>query len=68
VLGGDNIPGGVLKGGRRDVRFEFVETRDAESGWHTHPTYSNWFTLRQFVIGHPIGKAAQGFRGVRRIT
>ena len=27
VLGGGNIIGGVLEGGRWDVRFEFVETR-----------------------------------------
>jgi len=31
VLGGGNIIGGVLEGGRWDVRFEFVETRDAGS-------------------------------------
>jgi hypothetical protein len=63
VLGGGNILGGVLEGGSWDVRFEFVETRDAGSVWYTHPTYSNGFTFRQFVLGHPIGGAAQGFWG-----
>ena len=54
VLGGGNIIGGVLEGGRYDVRFEFVETRDAGSVWHTHPTYTNGFAFQQFVINHPI--------------
>src|SRR5262249_38540122 len=63
VLGGGNILGGVLEGGRWDVRFEFVETRDAGSVWYTHPTYSSGFAFQQFVIGHPIGGAAQGFFG-----
>jgi hypothetical protein len=63
VLGGGNILGGVLEGGRWDVRFEFVETRDAGSVWYTHPTYSSGFAFQQFVLGHPIGGAAQGFFG-----
>ena len=49
VLGGGNILGAVLEGGRWDVRFEFVETRDAGSVWYTHPTYSSGFALKQFV-------------------
>lgn len=52
--------GGVLRGGRWDVRFELVETRDAGPLWHTHPTYTSGFALQQFVIGHPIGGAVQG--------
>jgi len=63
VLGGGNILGGVLEGGRWDVRLEFVETRDAGSVWYTHPTYSSGFAFQQFVLGHPIGGAAQGFFG-----
>ena len=63
VLGGGNILGGVLEGGRWDVRLEFVETRDTRSVWYTHPTYSSGFAFQQFVIGHPIGGAAQGFFG-----
>jgi hypothetical protein len=60
VLGGGNIIGGVLEGGRWDVRFEFVETRDAGSVWHTHPTYTSRFAFQQFVIGHPIGGSSPG--------
>ena len=63
VLGGGNILGGVLEGGRWDLRFEFVETRDSGPVWYTHPTYTSGFALKQFVIGHPIGGAAQGFFG-----
>ena len=63
VLGGGNILGGVLEGGRWDVRFEFVETRDTGPVWYTHPTYSSGFAFQQFVLGHPIGGAAQGFFG-----
>ena len=63
VLGGGNILGGVLDGGRWDLRFEFVETRDTGPVWYTHPTYSSGFAFQQFVIGHPIGGAAQGFFG-----
>ena len=63
LLGGGNILGGVLEGGRWDVRFEFVETRDAGPVWYTHPTYSSGFAVQQFVIGHPIGGAAQGVFG-----
>lgn len=63
VLGGGNILGGVLDGGRWDLRFEFVETRDAGPVWYTHPTYSSGFAFKQFIIGHPIGGAAQGFFG-----
>ena len=63
VLGGGNMLGGVLEGGRWDLRFEFVETRDSGPVWYTHPTYTSGFALKQFVIGHPIGGAAQGFFG-----
>ena len=63
VLGGGNIIGGVLEGARWDVRFEFVETRDTGPVWYTHPTYTSGFAFQQFVIGHPIGGAAQGFFG-----
>ena len=55
--------GGVLEGGRWDLRFEFVETRDSGPVWYTHPTYTSGFAFKQFVIGHPIGGAAQGFFG-----
>jgi len=63
LLGGGNILGGVVDGGRLDLRFEFVETRDAGSVWYTHPTYTSGFAFQQFVIGHPIGGAAQGVFG-----
>ena len=63
LLGGGNILGGVLEGGRWDLRFEFVETRDTGPVWYTHPTYTSSFATQQFVIGHPIGGAAQGFFG-----
>lgn len=63
LLGGGNILGGVVDGGRWDLRFEFVETRDAGPVWYTHPTYTSGFAFQQFVIGHPIGGAAQGFFG-----
>jgi hypothetical protein len=29
--------------------------------WYTHPTYSSGFAYQQFIIGHPIGGAAQGY-------
>lgn len=63
VLGGGNIIGGVLEGGRWDIRLEFVETRDTGPVWYTHPTYTSGFAFQQFVLGHPIGGAAQGFFG-----
>jgi len=63
ILGGGNILGGVLEGGRWDLRFEFVETRDVGPVWYTHPTYTSGFALQQFVIGDPIGGAAQGLFG-----
>lgn len=63
LLGGGNILGGVLEGGRWDLRFEFVETRDAGPVWYTHPTYTSGFAFQQFVLGHPIGGAAQGLFG-----
>jgi len=68
VLGGGNIIGGVLEGGRWDVRFKFVETRDAGSVWYTHPTYTRGFAFQQFIIGHPIGEQPRGFLDVRPIT
>jgi hypothetical protein len=63
LLGGGNILGGVLEGGRWDLRFEFVETRDVGPVWYTHPTYTDGFAWQQFVIGHAIGGAAQGLFG-----
>ena len=61
VLGGGNILGGVLDGGRWDLRAEFAETRDQGAVWYTHPTYRNGFAFKDFFIGHPIGGAAQGW-------
>ena len=63
VLGGGNIIGGILEGARWDVRLEFVETRDTGPVWYTNPTYTSGFAFHQFVIGHPIGGAAQGYFG-----
>jgi len=63
VLGGANIFGGVLEGGRWDLRVEFAETRDAGAVWYTHPTYTSGFAFKQFIIGTPLGGAAQGFFG-----
>jgi len=61
VLGGGNILGGILDGGRWDLRVEFAETRDDEAVWYTHPTYRSGFAFKQFIIGHPIGGAAEGW-------
>lgn len=61
ILGGGNILGGVLDGGRWDLRVEFADTRDDRAVWYTHPTYRSGFAFKQFVIGHPIGGAAEGF-------
>lgn len=63
LLGGGNIIGGLLEGGRWDIRGEFVETRSPEAPWYTHPTYASGFAFKEFVIGHPIGGAAQGIFG-----
>jgi hypothetical protein len=60
-LGGGNILGGILDGERWDLRVEFAETRDDEAVWYTHPTYRSGFAFKQFVIGHPIGGAAEGW-------
>ena len=60
-LGGGNILGGVLDGGRWDLRVEFAETRDHGAVWYTHPTYRSGFAFKQFLIGHPIGGAAESF-------
>jgi hypothetical protein len=61
VLGGGNILGGVLDGGRWDLRAEFAETRDQGAVWYTHPTYRNGFAFKDFFIGHPIGGDAQSW-------
>ena len=59
-LGGGNLLGGVLDGGHWDLRVEFAETRDDEAVWYTHSTYRSGFAFKQFIIGHPIGGAAEG--------
>lgn len=61
LLGGSNILGGVVDGGRWDIRFEFAETRDAPTVWYTHSTYRSGFSFKQFLIGHPMGGDAQSF-------
>ncbi len=61
-LGGGNILGGVIDGGRWDLRIEFAETRD-DAVWYTHPTYQSGLAFKQFVLGHPIGGAAESFFG-----
>jgi hypothetical protein len=60
LLGGGNILGGILDGGHWDLRVEFAETRD-KAVWYTHPTYRSGFAFKQFIIGHPIGGAAEGW-------
>jgi hypothetical protein len=59
VLGGGNILGGVIDGGRWDLRVEYAETRDDGAVWYTHPTYQYGFAFEQFFLGHPIGGAAE---------
>lgn len=61
LLGGSNILGAVVDGGRWDLRFEFAETRDASTVWYTHPTYRSGYSFQQFFIGHPMGGDAQSF-------
>lgn|GEM_PF-1434358 len=63
LLGGGNLLGGVLDGGRWDLRIEFVETRDSGAVWYTHPTYTSGLAFKRFLIGHPIGGAARGLFG-----
>lgn len=63
LLGGGNILGGVLEGGRWDIRLEYTETRDRGTPWYTHPTYTSGFAFQQFFLGHPIGGAAQSLFG-----
>jgi Capsule assembly protein Wzi len=66
ALGGGNILGGVIDGGRWDVRIEFAETRDADTAstiWYNHPTYQDGFAFRRFVLGHPMGGAAESLYG-----
>jgi hypothetical protein len=66
VLGGGNIIGGVLDGGRWDARIEYAETRDADTAstlWYNHPTYQSGFAFRRFVLGHPMGGAAESIFG-----
>lgn len=60
LLGGGNILGGMIDGGRWDLRVEFAETRD-DAVWYTHSTYRSGFTFKQFVLGHPMGGAAESF-------
>ncbi len=62
-LGGANVVGGVLDGERWDVRVEFGETRDSSAVWYTHPTYTSGFAWQQFLLGSPLGGAAQGLWG-----
>ena len=59
ILGGGNILGGVIDGGRWDLRVEFAETQDAGAVWYTHSTYRSGFAFKQFILGHPIGGAAE---------
>jgi hypothetical protein len=59
MLGGGNILGGVIDGGRWDLRFEFAETQDTGAVWYTHSTYRSGFAFKHFVLGHPIGGAAE---------
>lgn len=61
---GGNLLGGIIDGGRWDMRFEFAETRDmAGALWYTHPTYQSGFAFKQFFLGHPIGGDAQSLFG-----
>ena len=60
-LGGGNILGVALDGGRWDLRFEYAETRDGNAVWYTHPTYQSGFAFEKFYLGHPIGGDAQSF-------
>jgi hypothetical protein len=62
LLGGGNILGGVLDGGRWDLRVEFAETRDHKV-WYTHPTYASGYSYRSFILGHPIGGTAESLFG-----
>jgi hypothetical protein len=55
ALGGGNILGGVIDGGRWDVRIEYAETQDDGAVWYTHSTYQSGFAFKQFILGHPIG-------------
>jgi Capsule assembly protein Wzi len=61
VLGGGNILGGMIDGGRWDLRLEFAETRDSGAVWYTHPTYQSGFAFDHFFLGHPMGGAAESF-------
>jgi hypothetical protein len=63
LLGGGNILGGMIDGGRWDLRVEFAETRDNGAVWYTHPTYQSGFAFKQFILGHPIGGAAESIFG-----
>ncbi|MGE3540325.1 MAG: capsule assembly Wzi family protein [Candidatus Tectimicrobiota bacterium] len=63
LLGGGNIIGGVVEGGRWDVRVEFTETRDLGLPWYTHSTYSSGYAFKRFILGHPLGGSAQGLYG-----
>lgn len=62
IFGGGNILGGRIDGGRWDLRMEFAETRD-DAVWYTHPTYQNGLTFKKFLLGHPIGGAADSLFG-----
>ena len=59
ALGGGNILGGVIDGGRWDLRIEFAETQDDGAVWYTHTTYQSGFAFKQFILGHPIGGDAE---------
>jgi hypothetical protein len=59
ALGGGNILGGVIDGGRWDLRVEFAETQDDGGVWYTHSVYQSGFAFKQFILGHPIGADAE---------
>jgi hypothetical protein len=63
LLGGGNILGGMIDGGRWDVRIEFAETRHQGAIWYTHPRYQSGFAFKRFFLGHPIGGDAESIFG-----
>jgi hypothetical protein len=63
LLGGGNILGGVIDGGRWDVRMEFAETRNRGATWYTHPTYQSGVAFKRFFLGHPMGGDAESIFG-----
>jgi hypothetical protein len=63
VLGGGNILGGMIDGGRWDARIEFAETHDQGATWYTHPRYQSGVAFKRFFLGHPIGGDAESIFG-----